>query len=125
MDGVTPIRDRMLFEPRTAALHITQWDGTKQQAMLLVGELERVLEEVGASLVTANYRARLSEGAPEVIVTIGRHDDNEDWRLNMRRGEWLVLWSDGARLVDAEVVPEYAGHARFRPVVRTVEVTES
>lgn len=116
MPDVIPIRERMIFEFRTPALYTAQWDGTKPAATLLLGELQRVVEEIGAYVVSAHYRAQLSRGAPDLDIVVARHEDSAEWALNVQRNHWIVLWRDMLRLVDAEVLPPHVGDARFRPV---------
>lgn len=113
-EEIIPIRERMLFDFRQPMLYTAQWDGTKQQATLLIGELERVLEEMGASVVAANYRALLGRGSADLVITVGRHSDDREWTLNIQREHWLVIWRGVAGLIDAETILPEAGVARFQ-----------
>jgi hypothetical protein len=120
----------MLGVYRLQAMYFWQWDGKKVSAQRINAEIVTMAEAHGASVVSSHYEARLSALSPELLMTIERHDGTAAWHIEVARGEWLAIWTEGARIIAIDQYDERDGADRFtrvapvhvlRPNVGTLE----
>lgn len=95
------------------AIHVIQWDGRPTAASGVSAALAVALDDLGADVVHANYRAQLSAQSPILKFTVAREDDGSSWVVEMRPGSWLALWTLEGRLVAVDVYDEADGTDRF------------
>lgn len=99
------------------AINVVQWDGRHATAPGVAAALAVVLDEIGADVTKANYRAAASNHRGAVPATlafeIGREDDGSTWQADLHQGDWLALWVLDGRLVAVDVYDARDGEDRF------------
>lgn len=126
MSDIRDFRPHAVLEHRVLEAVVFQWDGSRQQALIVTAELQREMQMRDAVLTTSSYTGRLSleSSAGQVktrdsrTLTIGirRRADGETFNVWVAPQQWVACWLLEERLYYVQAVDREDGERMFRPL---------